>query len=235
MQFQFTSRPGVQAGKHESTKLKISSSTEAWRVTQFRSLLPAIIESLRFPYHTSYIIVVLGATIFGPPLSLQLAASLLVHYVLFYVCLYGGIYTMNGILDADIDAQRATKRHRPIPSGRMSKAAAWLLVATLWLTAFAGVYAWDRSTFFWHQYAAFVPVNLAYGMWVRRTDWRFTVALTAPLKLRLGVLIAMRCSGEPVAAPVAAYVAAFFVVACVQVLTSICWWLNSKACITDRI
>lgn len=150
------------------------------------SFLVAISESLRFNYHHSFSIVVVGATLCGAPWTPSLAHALFIYYLLFNIALYGGVYLLNGILDSPLDEKHPVKCHRPIPSGRISRTTGWAILASLWTTAFAGSYAYEGDTRYWLIFAAFVLINLAYSLHLRKTEWRFIVGMTMPLRLHLG-------------------------------------------------
>ena len=80
---------------------------------------------IRFYLHLNYNVVVIGSVFFpGPHVPvLDRVAALLKMYLCFNVCLYGGIYTMNAVTDAEEDRRHPSKRARPIPSGAVSEAA----------------------------------------------------------------------------------------------------------------
>lgn len=145
---------------------------------------------LRFQYHGNFAAVVLGAVTFArEPLAATLAVDLVMQYVTFVLLLYGGIYTVNAVADADSDARHPRKRNRPVPSGKISKQSALGLAAGLLLAAFAGTLLWEGSMRMWPVYAVFVLVNGAYSFKLRNSRWRYCVGLTAALRLHLGALL----------------------------------------------
>lgn len=85
---------------------------------------------IRFPYHLSFAGVVLGAALIARGLPALLLLSLLALYLSFNVLVYGGLYTLNDILDAESDRRHPGKRNRPVQSGAISQRAAVLFAAT---------------------------------------------------------------------------------------------------------
>jgi len=135
--------------------------------------------------------VVLGALTLGEMAS---PADLLALYLSFNVGLYGGIYTLNAISDAEDDKCDAAKCHRPIPSGDVSVRGAAIFVAISWFFAFGSVVIWFGSMAkkLAFVYTAFIVINLLYSFVLKRVKYmRFiTAATTSPLRLYMGGALA---------------------------------------------
>jgi len=146
---------------------------------------------MRFQYHKNYSVVLFGALLFAQPrsLTLQHAWDLAAQYVAFAVLLYGGIYTINAVTDADSDRLHATKRLRPIAAGVISAPVALGLAGALIGSAYASTLWWEGSTRFWPMYTAFVAVNILYNLGLRRSRARFLIGVTAALRLCLGAMV----------------------------------------------
>ena len=83
---------------------------------------------LRTGYHTNYFIVVMGALmdpIYEASFGARLVGRLAALYVSFNLLLYGGIYTVNAIVDVEED--RRLKPWRPLANGAISLAHARVL------------------------------------------------------------------------------------------------------------
>src|SRR5688500_20161439 len=81
---------------------------------------------IRFHYHSSFIGVLLGALIVTRDWSGPLAWRILLVYVSMTVLLYGGLYSINAITDAEAASRHPLKRTRPVASGETSRKAAGL-------------------------------------------------------------------------------------------------------------
>src|SRR3989304_746319 len=69
-------------------------------------------------FHITFIMVILGAFLFAPAISPSLFLTLLFLYLSFNVLLYGGIYTLNDIIDVESDKKSLLKKTRPLPAGK---------------------------------------------------------------------------------------------------------------------
>jgi 4-hydroxybenzoate polyprenyltransferase len=122
--------------------------------------------------------------------DLSLAASLALLYVCFNVLLYGGIYAMNAVTDADGDRRHPGKRRRPVPSGRISTGGAKTFAVA---AGIAGV--WAGWALFPDAVVAmllcFVGLNVFYSLFARDIPYLELVANSAthPLRFALGVAL----------------------------------------------
>ena len=82
-------------------------------------------------YHLSYSAVVAAALLFGPRFDGALAARLAVVFLSFAILFYSGIYILNDVADARVDAAHPRKRARAIASGRISIRAGLIAAAAL--------------------------------------------------------------------------------------------------------
>ena len=99
-----------------------------------RSQLRNYVSLLRFPYHSSFV----------------------------GVLLYGGIYALNAITDAEKDSRHPLKQFRPVASGEISRRAAAVFAAGLIFFGFISGWVWlgDESM---HVYLLLLIINLAYS------------------------------------------------------------------------
>src|SRR5688572_27157306 len=84
---------------------------------------------LRFHYHCSFVGVLLGVLIVTRQWSGPLAWRIFLLYVSLNLLLYGGLYSLNAITDAEADSRHAFKRGRPVASGAISRKAAGAFAA----------------------------------------------------------------------------------------------------------
>ena len=168
---------------------------------------------LRTGYHANYLIVVTGALYHGNlPSSLGAGGALIARlaglYVSFNVLLYGGIYTVNALVDLEED--KALKPWRPLATGAVAVPTARALAAALIGAGLATGVALGPSPAVPRLYCAFLATNAVYSFVVRPRYGALlaahTVSVTAALRLALG---AVGVGGDmpPLSALVAAWAA----------------------------
>jgi 4-hydroxybenzoate polyprenyltransferase len=153
-------------------------------------MLRAYLDLVKFRYHLNFLAVIFAALIFAREIDGPLFVSLLQLYISFNVLFYTGIYTLNDLRDLKSDSLHPLKRNRPLPSGRVSVAAAGVLSALLILagliTAFAvfGVAVVE-------VYCAALILNMFYSFFARGVPYLELVvnSSTHPLRFLLGVLL----------------------------------------------
>ena len=121
---------------------------------------------LRFHYHCSFIGVVLGALLVTREWSGSLAGRICLLYVSLTVLLYGGLYTLNAITDADADSRHPLKRTRPVASGEISKKAAGVFAGGLIIAGFLSGWGWFGVEII-PVYVLFFVLNLSYSLCFR--------------------------------------------------------------------
>jgi UbiA prenyltransferase family len=171
---------------------KPSTTTEAGDELPLRkTIVSNLLRLIRFKYHLTFIGAILGAAFVAKGLPLALVQSLALLYGSFNVLLYGGIYTMNDVLDAESDKQHPLKKQRPLQSGVISrKFAIWfsstLIMAGL-LTGF-----WLFGGVVVSLYLVMLGVNLFYSLYARQIRWLDIVCNAAPHPLRflMGAILA---------------------------------------------
>ncbi len=148
-----------------------------------KAVLHGLLRLIRFRYHVTFIGVILGALLVARGLPLALVQSLALLYVSFNVLLYGGIYTMNDILDAESDRRHPLKKNRPLQSGVISLAAAVVFAVTL-ITAglLSGYLLFGTGVV--ALYGVMLGINLFYSLWARQLPWVDIVCNAAPHPLR---------------------------------------------------
>ena len=130
--------------------------------------LLAIIQLIR-PAHWSKNLVVFAAVLFSPakvvlanPQVLLAAAEGFLAFCL----VSGSVYALNDVLDLSADRHHPQKKNRPLPSGRISVAAAVLIAVAF---AAAGLaWAFLISTRFGVIVAAYLVTNLVYSAGLKR-------------------------------------------------------------------
>lgn len=154
------------------------------------SLLLDYLALLRLRYHLPFSTVVVTAFVFGTLPPAVTALRLVALFFSFCLCLYGALYTINGIADRKLDAIHPRKKDRPLAAGRISPQAAWIFVVLLLITAFTTAWLWFGPRVL-ALYVLFVTVNLVYSYVIKRIPYVEIVgnAITHPLRMLLGVAI----------------------------------------------
>jgi len=93
------------------------------------------------------------------------------------------IYIVNDLLDVDADRAHPIKRHRPIPSGQLAMRAAWSSAAVIGATALG--LSLMLGMVFAGTVAAYLILNLAYGLWLKRLPYLDVFCIAAGFELRV--------------------------------------------------
>lgn len=156
-----------------------------------RSQWLSYVSLLRIHYHCSFVGVLLGALIVTrhwPPLLL---GRMFVLYVSLNVLLYGGLYALNAITDAERDSRHPLKQNRPVASGEISRRAAGVFAAGLIIAGFVTGWMWLGVEVL-PVYVLFLVLNLSYSLCFRNVlvlDVIFNSA-THPPRFWLGMWLA---------------------------------------------
>jgi 4-hydroxybenzoate polyprenyltransferase len=157
------------------------------KFSQFRNY----ISLLRFHYHSSFIGILLGALVITRQWQWPLLWRIFLVYLSLNVLLYGGLYSLNAITDAEGDSRHPWKKNRPVASGEISRKTAGVFAAGLIVAGFATGWAWfglESLPF----YVLFLALNLSYSLCFRNLfalDLIFNSA-THPPRFWLGVWLA---------------------------------------------
>lgn len=146
---------------------------------------------LRFHYHASFVAVLLGVLIVTRNLSGSLIWSILLLYVSMTVLLYGGLYSLNAITDAEADRRHPFKHSRPVASGAISRKAAGVFAAVLIVAGFVTGWAWLGLEVM-PVYLLLLALNVSYSLCFRNLfvlDVLFNSA-THPPRFWLGMWLA---------------------------------------------
>jgi 4-hydroxybenzoate polyprenyltransferase len=151
---------------------------------------------LRFHYHSSFVGVLLGALIVTRHWSGPLLGRIFLLYVSMNVLLYGGLYALNAITDAEADSRHQSKHTRPVASGEISRKAAGVFAAALIFAGFVTGWAWFGLEVL-PVYVLLLVLNVSYSLCFRNLfalDVIFNSA-THPPRFWLGMWLA---GGVPV-------------------------------------
>lgn len=146
---------------------------------------------LRLHYHCSFVGVLLGSLIVTRHWSGQLVGRTFLLYVSMTVLLYGGLYSLNAITDADADSRHPLKQTRPVASGEISRRAAGVFAAGLIIAGFVTGWAWLGVEVL-PVYVLLLVLNLSYSLCFRNLlvfDVIFNSA-THPPRFWLGMWLA---------------------------------------------
>lgn len=131
-------------------------------------MLPPFVEALRPHQWVKNLLVIVPLLFTQQAFGLPGWTAALTAFASF-CCAASSIYLLNDILDREQDARHPKKRHRPIASGRLPVAAAWIeLLGTLGCAAALAllVPAAGRSFLIWP--AAYVALNVAYSFYLKQ-------------------------------------------------------------------
>jgi hypothetical protein len=145
----------------------------------------------RFHYHSSFIGVLLGALVVTLNWSAPLIWRIFLLYLSLNVLLYGGLYTLNAITDADSDSRRPFKNSRPVASGVVSRKAAGVFAVGLITAGFATGWAWLGLEVM-PVYVLLFVLNVSYSLLFRNLFLLdvFFNSVTHPPRFWLGMWIA---------------------------------------------
>jgi decaprenyl-phosphate phosphoribosyltransferase len=93
------------------------------------------------------------------------------------------VYIVNDLLDVHADRAHPVKRHRPIPSGRLRMRTAWAAAAVIGAIALS--LSLMLGTVFAGTVAAYLILNLAYGLWLKRLPYLDVFCIAAGFELRV--------------------------------------------------
>lgn len=146
---------------------------------------------LRLPYHSSFVGVLLGVLIVTRHWPESLLGRIFLLYLSLNVLLYGGLYTLNAITDAESDRRHPFKRSRPVASGAISTPGAAMFAAALIVLGLVTGWVWLGSEVM-PVYLLFLVLNLSYSLFFRNVfvlDVLFNSA-THPPRFWLGMWLA---------------------------------------------
>ena len=146
---------------------------------------------LRFHYHCSFVGVLLGALVVTRNWSGPLLGRTFLLYVSMTVLLYGGLYSLNAITDAEADSRHPLKQTRPVASGEISRKAAGVFAGGLLVAGFVTGWAWLGLEIV-PVYVLFLALNVSYSLYFRNLfalDVIFNSA-THPPRFWLGMWLA---------------------------------------------
>ncbi len=148
------------------------------------------IELLRLKFHWSFLIVIITMLFFVNEITLDLFKTLIVLYFSFNILLYGGIYTINSIVDIKSDKKHPLKKYRPIPAGkiRVTSALAFSIVLIL-LGLLTGWMLFNVNVFY--IYLIFLFINLLYTFIIKSIPYLdlFANTVTHPLRVMMALAI----------------------------------------------
>jgi len=159
--------------------------------TRARGYWRSYVALLRFHYHCSFVGVLLGILIVTRDWSGPLLWRTLLLYISMTVLLYGGLYSLNAITDAEADSRHPLKRTRPVASGEISRRTAGLFAAGLIVAGFVTGWAWLGAELM-PVYVLYLVLNLSYSLCFRNLfalDVIFN-SVTHPPRFWLGMWLA---------------------------------------------
>ncbi|HVI37282.1 MAG TPA: decaprenyl-phosphate phosphoribosyltransferase [Gaiellales bacterium] len=127
--------------------------------------MPALFEAMRPRQWTKNVFVLAGIVFAGRLFDRNAQLRVVACFALF-CAISSAIYLANDLADRASDVHHPLKRTRPIASGRVSPATAWLLSAVLAAAALAGAALLNLATF--GVFAAYLISTLGYSLRLKR-------------------------------------------------------------------
>jgi 4-hydroxybenzoate polyprenyltransferase len=93
------------------------------------------------------------------------------------------VYVVNDLLDREADRAHPVKRNRPIASGQLPITAAWSAAAVIGAAALG--LSLRLGLVFAGTVAAYLVLNLAYGLWLKRVPYLDVFCIAAGFELRV--------------------------------------------------
>ena len=155
------------------------------------SQLRNYVSLFRFHYHSSFIGILLGALVITRDWQWPLLWRIFLLYLSLNVLLYGGLYSLNSITDAEGDSRHPWEKNRPVASGEISRKTAGVFAAGLIVGGFVTGWAWLGLESM-PVYVLFLVLNLSYSLCFRNLfalDLIFNSA-THPPRFWLGAWLA---------------------------------------------
>jgi len=146
---------------------------------------------LKLRYQLVFIEVIAGVVFVSPVITIQLIASLVLLFLASHVFLYGGLYTINDLRDIEEDRKNEHKRHRPLPSGRVTKQTAFFYALLLIGTGLLLGYVYFPLSIFFIMILLIV-LNILYTFVLKHIPFieLFGNVITHPPRLIMGVILA---------------------------------------------
>lgn len=145
-------------------------------------MLRALIKSMR-PRQWTKNIFVFAALVFDKQLLIPESFLRTLAGFLLFCLVSSSVYIFNDIADIEADREHPQKKHRPIASGKLPLAVAW--VAALLLLAVSLVLGYLLSLPFAAVIAAYFLLNLAYSKWLKHVLILDVLILAAGFVLRV--------------------------------------------------
>ncbi|MFN2498068.1 MAG: UbiA family prenyltransferase [Pyrinomonadaceae bacterium] len=146
---------------------------------------------LRLHYHCSFVGVLPGALVVTRHWPALLVWKTFLLYLSMNLLLYGGLYSLNAITDAEGDSRHPFKQTRPVASGEISRMAAAVFAAGLIIAGFVTGWMW-LGTEVLPVYVLLLVLNVSYSLYFRNLlvlDVIFNSA-THPQRFWLGMWLA---------------------------------------------
>ena len=146
------------------------------------------IHLIRFRYHITFFVVILGAVISTNEPFCTLIKPLLITYFSFNILLYGGLYALNDIADIESDRKHPQKKNRPLPSGSISILSAYIFALTFIFLGLGIAFFYLGQNIFL-IYLLFIVVNLIYTRIAKKIPYVEILfnGLTYPMRFFLGI------------------------------------------------
>lgn len=152
--------------------------------------LISYIRLVKFRYHISFFLVVLGTLLASNKSFFNFILPLLVLYLSFNVLMYSGLYTLNDIADIESDSKHPKKKNRPLPSKIISVFSAYVFSFFSILIGLLIAYFYFGLNIFF-IYLLFILVNQFYTHIAKKIAYVEILfnSLTYPMRFFLGFFL----------------------------------------------
>ena len=151
-------------------------------------MLVHLIQAMR-PKQWAKNVFLFAALVFDRKLTNLPAALITLAGFAVFCLLASAIYLLNDLTDIEADRQHPTKRHRPIPSGRLPVPLAYAAAAVFLLAGLSAAFVLSRA--FFVLCLIYLLSNLAYSHWLKHIPLLDVLLLAGFYVLRVGAGVAL--------------------------------------------
>jgi len=148
------------------------------------------LKSMKWRYYPVMVQAFLGYLLVKWPPNLNDFLIMSLLFLIFGPLIYGGLYSINDIIDVENDRKHPKKKHRPLASGKISVRG--LSIFALILISLGLIIAYNLSTAVFTIGLVFIVINLLYSTIFKKVPYLDILAngITHPLRFYVGMVAA---------------------------------------------